>query len=697
MNQTPLQRLDRVLFWMSGTALTALAAALSSGFLLVSAMPLWAIAGWRQRRGGEPVSRGASAGLAALVFALLVLAVTTDPRNFIQYFSMCLGGLVLVKLFDQREVGDRSLLLCCGAALVVGAALLHSSLIIGIVLLAFLLLAFPAAGLLQIALAEDRAGRVAKVRSRGWRPVSLGMWGAALASMAIMVMIFVLMPRGFMAAPAALAGAGSGRDMSGFDTEITLNTSGNVNTSYEPVLEIRPAGGGDDLARVDALYLRGAVLDEYSDGWQRASRDRERRTLRFSDGFATVNELGSGTTRVEITYVGERMERLFTLGRTGTIRLDDADGALLTLDEHSGEIAVQLGDVTRYTIESDVRPRLMTESPPMSEAAYPERVADHARALLSEIDVQRPPAARHDPEDERIVRYFERHLRTNYGYTTERPPAAPGEDPLVAFFFTHRVGHCEYFATALTGLARSVGIEARVVTGFLTSERLDDGGFIARNAHAHAWVEAHVSPGVWMRFDASPPGDVAASQQPPSGVAYALRRSWGWLSDLWVRSVVSYDSGSQRALLGEGYERFLDAAAGRQSRRGNGALKRILLRAVGAAAAAFAITLAVGLLAPIVAQRLQAGRARSGTPGGVEGALLRADRLLARAGLERASSAPPRAHARRVMIRWPSAGLAYDELAALHYRLRFGGSDEPRERAGAMLERLRAALREETA
>jgi len=692
MKRSTLAKLDRSLFWLSGASLAALAAALSSGFLLLTAVPLWAVAGWRRRRGGEPVSGGASAGLAALVFALLLIAVTTDPANFIEYFSMCLGGLVLVKQFDQRTVGDRSMLLCICAALVIGAALLHSSLVIGVVLTTFLVLAFRCAALLQIAIAEARAG----VSARPLRGSSAGraVWVCGVASSLVMAVVFVVMPRGFMASAVAFAGSTGSDGVTGFDPEIELRASGQIRESFEPVLEVRSVDADPDFERLEHVYLRGAVLDTYIDGGQRISDERGWPPLRLSDGSATLGETSETASRYEISLVGKQPKRLFTIGRTGAITLEDAELPRLRADAPTREIRVESGKVFRYTIEFDPLSRPDAEGAPLPASSYGERITAHAQELAAAIDVARDPSVRHTPDDERLVRYLERHLRTNYGYTLDRPDSAPGEDPIEAFLFTHRVGHCEYFATSLTALVRSLGIEARVITGFLTTERAGDGAFVARNAHAHAWVEAHVAPGVWMRFDASPPGEVAEAHKPPGGVLLATRRSWAWLSDLWVRSVVSYDGGSQQALLGSGYERFLHAAS-RSGAQRRGGMARILLRAAGAAAAAFVLTLAAGMLAPVVIDALGARRLGGARRGGIYAVMRRADRALARAGYERDDWTPLRTHASVVRREREGSGRLYDELAALHYRVRFGGEEAPAGRAADLLARLRETLREE--
>jgi hypothetical protein len=88
--------------------------------------------------------------------------------------------------------------------------------------------------------------------------------------------------------------------------------------------------------------------------------------------------------------------------------------------------------------------------------------------------------------------------------------------PLTHFLTTARAGHCEYFATTAALTLRAAGIPARYVRGWAVQEysALED-AWIARDHHAHAWVEAHVE-GRWRVLDPTPPQWVVleAAQRP---------------------------------------------------------------------------------------------------------------------------------------------------------------------------------------
>ena len=63
------------------------------------------------------------------------------------------------------------------------------------------------------------------------------------------------------------------------------------------------------------------------------------------------------------------------------------------------------------------------------------------------------------------ARAIERHLRSDYAYSLEMPSREPA-DPLADFLFTRRRGYCEYFASSMAVMLRSIGIPARLATGF---------------------------------------------------------------------------------------------------------------------------------------------------------------------------------------------------------------------------------------
>ena len=74
----------------------------------------------------------------------------------------------------------------------------------------------------------------------------------------------------------------------------------------------------------------------------------------------------------------------------------------------------------------------------------------------------------------------------------------------------NRVGHCQYYATAEVLLLRHTGHPARLVIGFASTER-DEQGVTFRGINAHAWCEYIDSHHDWRRIDPTPASDIARS------------------------------------------------------------------------------------------------------------------------------------------------------------------------------------------
>ena len=120
--------------------------------------------------------------------------------------------------------------------------------------------------------------------------------------------------------------------------------------------------------------------------------------------------------------------------------------------------------------------------------------------------------------------------------------------PLLAFLFTTHRGHCEYFSSALAIMARSVGIPARNVTGFVGGQYNPYGDYYAlRQGDAHSWVELHLDQVGWVTFDPTPTSRSAFG--PPDGVLATAQAMLDAARNRWNNSVVGYDLHTQAELM----------------------------------------------------------------------------------------------------------------------------------------------------
>src|SRR4029077_6665308 len=82
-------------------------------------------------------------------------------------------------------------------------------------------------------------------------------------------------------------------------------------------------------------------------------------------------------------------------------------------------------------------------------------------------------------------------------------------DPLANFLFVRKKGHCEYFASSMAVMLRSLHIPSRIVTGFRGGEFNDlTGQYVVRASDAHSWVEAYFPGSGWISFDPTPAGNL---------------------------------------------------------------------------------------------------------------------------------------------------------------------------------------------
>jgi transglutaminase-like putative cysteine protease len=99
---------------------------------------------------------------------------------------------------------------------------------------------------------------------------------------------------------------------------------------------------------------------------------------------------------------------------------------------------------------------------------------------------------------------IENWLSDNFVYTLT-PGEVPEGDDFVEYFLKTGKGYCEYYASAMTVLARCAGIPARYVTGYGIKKNYANSKdyYTATKATAHAWSEIYLEGIGWLTFDAS--------------------------------------------------------------------------------------------------------------------------------------------------------------------------------------------------
>ena len=93
--------------------------------------------------------------------------------------------------------------------------------------------------------------------------------------------------------------------------------------------------------------------------------------------------------------------------------------------------------------------------------------------------------------------------RFPYDDEIEAPP--PGVDGVEHFLFTQQSGFCLYFASSMVVMLRSADVPARLAVGYVPGEPGDnEGEYILRSKHYHAWPQVYFSGYGWVDLEATP-------------------------------------------------------------------------------------------------------------------------------------------------------------------------------------------------
>lgn len=356
-------------------------------------------------------------------------------------------------------------------------------------------------------------------------------------------LIFFLLPR--VSSRYLSAYAPTSDVSTGFSDRVQLGRIGQIQQSSVVVMHIEIQ---DDMQGAYDLKWRGVALSNF-DGkaWTnfyeqtplRSSSDGSYRLAPFAatrSAFARrsihyhvlMEPLGTN-----VFFLAERAQSL-----TGNFRQVsmDAGGSVYDLDaDHP---------INRYEAESLLSEpdsdelRLAANLPPPGMEQYLKLPPLDLRIAKLAEDITANAPSNYDK-----AVAIERYLSTHFGYTLELPSRLPS-DPLANFLFERKKGHCEYFASSMAVMLRSLRIPSRIVTGFRGGEFNDlTGQYVIRARDAHSWVEAYFPGSGWVSFDPTPAG------------ALPTRTGWSRMqlyvdaaASFWREWIVNYDVNHQRSL-----------------------------------------------------------------------------------------------------------------------------------------------------
>lgn len=492
-------------------------------------------------------------------------------------FATLLACVLVVKLWQVRRPTDYGQLLTMSLFLTVASVLSDNSIATGFMVLVQTPILVASAMVYHIWLARERAGgpgATPQIEKGVWKRVRAPLTLTTLSTLAIGVSIatavFLVMPRGILFPQfRALSRPAVGRTV-GFTNQIDLSAGAPQEQSTVIVMTAQVRSRSREQESLGSAekpaYLRGAILDSYRRGrWSASPTPPDRLqsgTIQIIAGNGnitqTVEQPTGGPFPTTDTVIQPRVSltdpaQAFSVGRG--YRWEFGSQVDVRLDERFGCLTYTTPSMTgSYTVACTTVP-IFPEEYRRGQVTFPDpAVRAFAERVLRDENIEPDPALREQTEDAAAVSAFAAYLRTHFSYSRDAGPA-PIEQPVSWFLEKEKKGHCEYFASALAALCRSVGIDAHVVAGYLATEYDPTGGdngagaYVVRASDAHAWVEANTAPGVWRTFDATPEGNPGFRERERDTFASILDRLAWNLEDLWNSRVVSYDRATQERLL----------------------------------------------------------------------------------------------------------------------------------------------------
>ena len=717
---------------------TGILAIVSTGKLDMASMAIPVVAlgykGIRLWRGrGPELSVRAATGLVLAYFLYFPFDLWVVSRNLAagapnpSLYSALLAAIhlllfaTLVRLYSARAPRDYAFLSVLAFACILASAILTVETGFLIWLGVFLMLAVSTFVALEIR--RSASGAVSPPLEAGStlaqrlnRALALTSVLVAISSLAIGALLFFLIPRftaGYLSAlnlqPTLVTG---------FSDNVTLGEIGRIKKSSSVVMRIRVDG---DPGRAQNIHWRGIILTDF-DGtrWSTPahdaivvspSNDGEYQFApsplprgEFYPMHYTVLMEPVGTDTIFFAphldtlrgRFGNELDRPTSRRRPGYLLLDRT-GSLFNPEHNETKVRYEA-----TSLVPGVRASALRAAPPLTSAQEGNpylqlpRLDPRIKKLAEQV------TAGTTNEFDRAAS-IERYLKTRYGYTLDLK-LPPGNDPLPYFLFERRAGHCEYFASAMTVMLRTLGIPARYATGFLPGEYNDVGSdYIIRASDAHAWVEAYFPEYGWITFDPTPPADAK-----PGGLLARLGLYWDWFQFAWGEWVINYDFSHQVTLAQNLQKSTHDL--GERARRFTQEKERLVFQVLLAldrrieASPYFLPSVLVFLVAllvylrgrPLIAYLVARYALRAGRGGTLTASLAALEyremlRLLEKRGWKKGPSQTPLEFAAAI----PSPELAgpVARLTEMYQSARFGDHAAPIEQMSSLLRSLRDSLK----
>ena len=457
----------------------------------------------------------ATLAVAAVLFAVLRSRGGLEVEVILADFSL---HLLVLKCFDRRNPRDETQLLSLSALMVFAAALRDEPpLLMWLAMLTWARLAFSAVILRQTG--EDQGASDAQRLARraryrvGNRLFLVSLVGGGL--------LFLVLPRsiGRFRIPTPKTEAIDRAVDDGIDLSVA---GGRIVPDPSVIGSVEVSPATTSVAQ-GSLYLRCGVLTTASDGiWY-----PPRSSLRMVDGEGDVGMIGPESgDRLSLRFNMD--EPQWRLGAPGApVRLECEVPTLIRMTGRVAVVEPEFPGTTDWSVVTRLDPSAPEVLSYLGSSPRPQRrgdwwnpesvtrtsMAERARSVLRDANFD--PATLSDGFGPKVeaAKILERHFSSSGQYVYDLDLSLlrirENEDPIEAFLRVKR-GHCEFFATSLVAMCQSLGIEARVVLGWLVGDEPSSGSRVIRRLDAHAWAEVRQGPNAWVRLEPTPASDLLA-------------------------------------------------------------------------------------------------------------------------------------------------------------------------------------------
>lgn len=512
-----------VLLGLTGLFLTE---ELSSPYLLLAGICfLLGILG--ESRSSKGFLPGIAANIAMLgVFTLTLFSIFVLQALPLQELVHFLLALQAVKLLAPKTNRDWLQLYLLSFFSLIAASALSVEIFFAVIFICYLFAAPWVLVLFHLKTATEAAGKTAGSEA-GLLSWSLFRLVGSINGVLLLLTVFF-----FISFPRLGAGFfgnswATGSAVTGFSDRLALGEVAEIQKNSAVAMRVSMDQPGAQRGR--EFYWRGIALDLF-DGrkWQKSRGDS-----------IPLRRLG------ETYLVDESAPDASSLIRQKIILEPSGSAALFTL---SGPVVI-LGRLS--TIFQDSLGNLRTAYPSPFQISYealshpesgrhdetPESYSLQLPAIDSRIALLSRRVTEGINEEEKKARALERYLIENYRYSLKELPVGDA-DPLAAFLFDIRQGNCEYFASALAVMLRSLGIPSRVVNGYLGGDWNPYGEYyLVRQSNAHSWVEAYLAGKGWAGFDPTPPAPPRSS----NNIFGSFTQIVDFMRMRWYRHVVNFN------------------------------------------------------------------------------------------------------------------------------------------------------------